>query len=109
MSKSNRNRNSSSKPGFGKKVQGQVQNGVFVYTGTITLDQLCKRTGISATETIKSFLMQGKMISLNTPLTDELVAEVCLNNNLDFKKEAGSGVDDFTKAPIAFKAPTEPP
>ena len=40
MSKSNRNRNSSSKPGFGKKVQGQVQNGVFVYTGTITLDQL---------------------------------------------------------------------
>ncbi|MCI6608524.1 MAG: translation initiation factor IF-2 [Bacilli bacterium] len=106
MSKSNRNRNSSSKPGFGKKVQGQVQNGVFVYTGTITLDQLCKRTGISATETIKSFLMQGKMISLNTPLTDELVAEVCLNNNLDFKKEAGSGVDDFTKAPI-FNSETD--
>lgn len=102
MSKKN-NKGFSGKPGFGKKVQGQVENGVFVYNGSITLDQLCKRTGISATETIKSFLMEGKMISLNTVLNDDLIAEVCLNNNLDFKKEEGLAGDDFTKAPIFSK------
>ena len=102
MSKKN-NKGFSGKPGFGKKVQGQVENGVFIYNGSITLDQLCKRTGISATETIKSFLMEGKMISLNTVLNDELIAEVCLNNNLDFKKEEGLAGDDFTKAPIFSK------
>lgn len=102
MSKS-KHANKGSKPGFGKKVQGQVENGVFVYNGSITLDQLCKRTGISATETIKKFLMQGKMISLNTVLSDDLIAEVCLDNDLDFKKESGGVGDDFTKVQVFDK------
>ena len=91
------------KPAFGKKQTATVENGVFVYNGPMTLDQLCKRINISPSETIKNFLMQGKMISLNTVLDDELIAEVCLNNDLDFKKEAGGIVDDFTKVNIFDK------
>ena len=103
MSKQKHGNKGGNKPAFGKKLQGQVQDGVFIYTGTLTLDQLCKRTGISATETIKYFLMQGKMISLNTVLNDDLIAEVCINNNLDFKREAGGPGDDFTKVAIFDK------
>lgn len=103
MSKSKMSKKGSNKSSFGKKVQGQVQNGVFVYNGTLTLDQLCKKTGISPTDTIKSFLMQGKLVSLNTVLSDELIAEVCIENGLDFKKEAGGAVDDFTKVAIFDK------
>lgn len=103
MSKSKMSKKGGNKSSFGKKVQGQVQNGVFVYNGTLTLDQLCKKTGISPTDTIKSFLMQGKLISLNTVLSDELIAEVCIENGLDFKKEAGGAVDDFTKVAIFDK------
>jgi translation initiation factor IF-2 len=102
MSNSN-NKNQAVKPAFGKKVQGAVKDGVFVYTGAITLDQLCKRIGINASDTIKAFLMEGKMISLNTLLNDDLIAEVCINNNLDFKKEAGGDIDDFTKVKIFDK------
>ncbi len=91
------------KPGFGKKQQAGVQDGVFVYNGPMTLDQLCKRINVSASETIKGFLMQGKLISLNTVLDDDLIAEVCLNNNLDFKKESSIAVDDFTKANVFDK------
>ncbi|MFA6830136.1 MAG: translation initiation factor IF-2, partial [Bacilli bacterium] len=87
------------KPSFGKKNQGEVQDGVFVYSGPMTLDQLCKRLGISASETIKNFLMQGKMISLNTTLNDDLIAEICLNNELYFRKEEGTS-DDFTNCSI---------
>lgn len=89
--------------GFGKQSQGEVQNGVFVYDGTLTLDQLCKRTGISATDTIKQFLLEGKMISLNTVLTDEMIGEICLNNNLDIKKENLAAPEDFTKVAIFDK------
>lgn len=103
MSKSKMSKKGGNKSSFGKKVQGQVQNGVFVYNGTLTLDQLCKKTGISPTDTIKNFLMQGKLVSLNTVLSDELIAEVCIENGLDFKKEAGGAVDDFTKVAIFDK------
>ncbi len=103
MSKSKNAKRGGGNSSFGKKVQGQVQNGVFVYNGVLTLDQLCKKTGISPTDTIKKFLMQGKLISLNTVLSDELIAEVCIENGLDFKKEAGGTVDDFTKVAIFDK------
>lgn len=83
MSKSKNN----NKPSFAKKQEAKVENGTFVYSSNMTLDQLCKKTGISASETIKYFLMHGKMISLNSVLSDELICEICLNNNLDFKRE----------------------
>ncbi len=101
--KRNRRERNGGKPGFGKKNKSQVENGVFVYSGPITLDQLCKRIGIPAAEVIKGFLMQGKMISLNTVLSDELIAEVCLEHDLDFRKEEGAIPDDFTKADIFNK------
>lgn len=91
------------KPAFGKKQTATVENGVFVYSGPMTLDQLCKRINVSVSETIKGFLMQGKMISLNTVLDDDLIAEVCINNDLDFRKESGGNVDDFTKTNIFNK------
>lgn len=102
MSKKKNNK-SGFKPEFGKKQSAGVQNGVFVYNGPMTLDQLCKRINVPASDTIKSFLMQGKLISLNTVLDDDLIAEVCLNNNLDCKKESSIAVDDFTKASIFDK------
>ncbi len=102
MSKKKSNKQSN-KPAFGKKQQAGVQDGVFIYNGPMTLDQLCKRINVSPSDTIKSFLMQGKLISLNTVLDDDLIAEVCLNNNLDFKKESSIAVDDFTKANVFDK------
>ena len=100
---SKRNRQTGSKPAFGKNNQAAVQDGVFVYSGPMTLDQLCKRIGITPMDTIKAFLMEGKMISLNTTLTDDLIAEICINNNLDFKKEEGGATDDFFSIPIFNK------
>lgn len=70
MSKKNRNNKKN------QQNQGKVLNGVFLYSGNITLDQLCRQTGISATDTIKDYLLQGKRISLNSVLTDERVGEV---------------------------------
>lgn len=98
-----KNNKANSKSGFNKKPSVGVENGVFIYNGPMTLDQLCKKINVSASETIKSFLMQGKMYSLNSVLDDDLITEVCLNNNLDCRKEFNVANDDFTKANIFNK------
>lgn len=82
-----------------KEQNGFIKDGVFVYSGPLTLDTLCKRLGVSASETIKSFLLSGKFISLNTVLSDDLIAEVCLNNNFDCRKEDNPSID-FTSSKI---------
>ncbi len=90
------------------KVKTTVENGVFIYNGPITLDQLCKKIGVPPAETIKYFLMQGKMISLNTVLSDDLIAEVCLNNNLDFQKDENAIPNDFTATDIFSDKDVDP-
>ena len=85
-----------------KEQNGVLKDGVFIYSGPLTLDQLCKKIGISATETIKKFLISGKFISLNTVLSDDLIADICLENNFDFKKE-DTNSSDFTTAKVFSK------
>ena len=99
-----RNKQNQSKPGFGGKSASGVTDGVFSYSGILTLDQFSKRSGISAIETIKDYLMSGKMISLNDTLTDDQIAEICLKKNLDVKKEGiVAGEDDYTALPVFDK------
>ena len=88
-----------------KKIYGKsnvgIVDGVFSYQGTLTLDQFAKRSQIPANEIIKSFLMQGKLVSLNDILTDEQITEICLEHDLDAKKESiVAGEDDFTSIPV---------
>ena len=88
-----------------KKIYGKsnvgVVDGVFSYQGTLTLDQFAKRSQIPAAEIIKSFLMKGKLVSLNDVLTDYQITEICLEHDLDVKKESiVAGEDDFTSIPV---------
>ncbi len=90
------------------KVKTTVENGVFIYNGPITLDQLCKKIGVPPAETIKYFLMQGKMISLNTVLSDELIAVVSPNINLDFQTAEIAFPNDFTATDIFSEKDVDP-
>lgn len=95
------------KQGF--KKDAKIEDGVFIYSGNITLDQLCKKLSLHPNEIIKSFMMKGKLISLNTVLSEELIAEVCLDNNFDFKKENNFLVDDYTAVEIFNKEKDKDP
>ena len=88
------------KKNYGKS-NATIENGVFLYQGVLTLDQLSKRTQIPANEIIKYFLIQGKLVSLNDTLSDEQIIEICLAHDLDAKKEnIVAGEDDYTSVPI---------
>ena len=84
---SNRNTN--------KNELNKVNGGVFVYTGDITVSQLSKELNIPATSIIRFLFMQGKMLTLNQNLDDELIGEICLEFGYDFKKEKVVSEENF--------------
>ena len=70
-----------------KSVDVGIKDGVFIYTGSITLNEFCKKTNINSTEVIKKAFLEGKPFTLNTSLTEEEIGELCIEHGLDFQKE----------------------
>ena len=89
---SNRNTN--------KNELNKVNGGVFVYTGDITVSQLSKELNVPATSIIRFLFMQGKMVTLNQNLDDELIGEICLEFGYDFKKEKVVSEENFEEIEI---------
>ena len=70
-----------------KSVEVGVKDGVFVYAGSITLGEFCKKVNINPNDVIKKAFLEGKAYTLNTSLSEDEVGELCLENGLDFQKE----------------------
>lgn len=85
-----------------KKGDGSVNNGVFVYSGAISLDSLAKSLGLLPAVILKELFMAGKMITINSILDDELIAEICINHNFDFRKEEIVEKEDFEKTGLVI-------
>lgn len=62
------------------------EKGVFVFQEPLTIAELANALNISIVEIIKYFMKQGKLYNQNYLLTEELMAEVCLEFGFDFKK-----------------------
>ena len=60
------------------KVKSKVNGGVFVYTGTISTAELAEKLNVAVSDIIKFLFLQGKMITINTMLDDELIGTICL-------------------------------
>ena len=82
------------------EANGKIVDGVFVYYGEMTLDSLCRKIGVRTTDVMKSLLMKGKLVTLNTMLNDDMIAEICLENDLDSRKEEKIAEEDFEKIVI---------
>ena len=72
-----------------------TNGGVFVYTGAISTNELSKSLNIPVGEIIKFLFMQGKMITINTILDDELIGLVCLQFGYDFEKKTIVAAENF--------------
>lgn len=94
-SKTTRVSNIPSNRNINKNELNKVNGGVFVYTGDITVSQLSKELNIPATSIIRFLFMQGKMVTLNQNLDDELIGEICLEFGYDFKKEKVVSEENF--------------
>lgn len=71
----------------GKADYAKVNGGVFVYTKPLSVGELSKAINVPVPAIIKFLFMQGKNVTLNQVLNDDMIGEVCLEFNYDFKKE----------------------
>lgn len=94
---SKKNKGKFNKPSETSNVNANLEGGVFVYSGTISLEQLAKSINVPTTTIIKDLFMSGKMLSPNSILDDELIGEICLAHDIDFKKEEIVEKHDFEK------------
>ena len=82
------------------KVKTKVNGGVFIYTGAITVGELSKSLNIPVGDIIKFLFLQGKMITINTVLDDELIGTVCLEFGYDFERKKIVAAENFEEVEI---------
>ena len=83
-----------------KKVHTKVNGGVFLYTGAISTSELSKALNVPLGDIIKFLFLQGKMVTINTVLDDELIGLVCLEFGYDFQKQNIVAAENFEELEI---------
>ena len=69
-----------------KKVNTGVNNGVFIFSHPLTIEQIASKVNKTSSEIIKYFFIKGKMKNINTILDENEIGELCLEYNYDFEK-----------------------
>ena len=82
------------------KATTKLSNGVFVYTGAISIAELAKSLDILPSEIIKYFFMKGKLLNINSLLDDEMIGTICLENGFDFQKKEVVDAENFENLQI---------
>lgn len=83
------------------KTSTKVNNGVFVYTGAITVGELAKTLKVLPSEIIKYFFLKGKMVTINALLDDEMIGTICLEHGFDFQKKVLVEAENFENLEIS--------
>ena len=65
----------------------KVNGGVFVYSKPLTVAELSKAINVPIPNIIKYMFMNGKAVTINQLLDDEMIGTICLEYGYDFKKE----------------------
>ena len=82
------------------KTKTKVNGGVFIYTGAISTGELSKSLNVPVGDIIKFLFLQGKMITINTILDDDLIGLVCLEFGYDFQKKHIVAAENFEEVEI---------
>ena len=82
------------------KAKSKVNGGVFVYTGAISTNELATKLNVPVSDIIKFLFMQGKMITINSLLDDELIGTICLQFGYDFQKKNIVEAENFEELEI---------
>ncbi|VEU75529.1 translation initiation factor if-2 [Mycoplasmopsis maculosa] len=95
MSKRNRIKNSDEVKNQLSNIKTEIKDGVFVFTNKMPLGEFAQKISTNATEIIKYFFAKGKLYTINHVLEEEEIAEVCMERNIDFKKEESIDASNF--------------
>jgi translation initiation factor IF-2 len=60
------------------KVETGVRNGIFVFTGPLSIEDFAKQVRKNTAEIVKHFFMHGRITNPNTILSENDIGELCL-------------------------------
>ncbi len=86
-----------SNPGVSKP---HIEGDKYIYEGNITIEKLASDLGLRPNDILKTLFMKGKMLNINSVLSDEDIAEICIEHNLDFEKKITVSAAEFEKYEI---------
>ena len=86
-----------SNPGASKP---HIEGDKYIYEGNITIEKLASDLGLKPNDILKTLFMKGKMLNINSVLSDEDIAEICIEHNLDFEKKVTVSAAEFEKYEI---------
>ena len=73
----------------------KVNGGVFIYSKPLSVSELSKAINVPVNQIIKFLFLQGKAVTINQMLDDEMIGTICLQFNYDFKKEENVEASHF--------------
>ncbi|MBE6124566.1 MAG: translation initiation factor IF-2 [Erysipelotrichaceae bacterium] len=76
-----------SKPERVNSKNARIEDGTFIFSQEVTLSELAGAIGRTPSEIIKFLFMQGKMVTINSTLDEDTVGTICLQYDLDYRKE----------------------
>lgn len=76
-------------------VQTELKDGVFIFSGPITIGEFAHAINKPAVTVIAHFFKQGKMLNINSSLDEEQIAELCIEYGYDFSKESEVNAQNF--------------
>ena len=74
-------------PSEKKKTFAKVNGGVFIYSKPLSVGELSEAINVPVPNIIKFLFLQGKAVTINQVLDDEMIGTICLEFGYDFKKE----------------------
>ena len=87
--------NFDSTPHQKKQEYAKVNGGVFVYNKPISVSDLSKAINIPTSAIIKFLFLNGKAVTINQVLDDEMIGTICLEFGYDFEKESSVDAEHF--------------
>lgn len=85
------------------QVREKLNDGILVYSDSLTVTELAEKIGISPVEVVKCLFKEKIMVNVNTTLTDDLIELVCLNFGYEVKKEKVIELENFEEMEIIDK------
>ena len=78
-----------------KMVNTELKSGTFTYTGPMTVVEFATKINKNPVDLVRDFFAKGKLISMNSTLNDEQIAELCIDFGYDFNKEKEIGASNI--------------
>ncbi|XP_023226608.1 uncharacterized protein LOC111627268 [Centruroides sculpturatus] len=78
-----------------KTVDIELKDGVFTFTSPLTIGEFAAKIGKSPNQIINHYFKLGKLYNINHMLTEEQIAELCLEYGYDFSKQEQVTASNF--------------